>query len=412
MGLPRNLGLSPSKSYLVLRMSFKTLSKLESYVHHLRKIAQSLLSVAAVSTYFYCQPAIGIDSGVSTPHGRAKAGTTFGGTKAQRISFDKFRIHANDIVMKARRLAKTGRLSAKGRERFAVAAEEIYTFGSETKDASQKDFCAIRYVELTCLVYEKLTDEIAARNQLIVTNFLERRRYEQAACMEKQLLALAQRSHVANSMILSSYNFSLGITYLALREPNEAKARFSRCLRLDKRRKPDSTSDLHRMTMERFNSMISLERGDLQKAQQESVSWAVNSVTSASVANIYSAGDFLWFAGLLANSGRVDDAAIYYACALHSFDTMAHATSLRSFDDGRAIACEGLARVELRRGRAMRAHALRGKIARLRIMHSNWPARLSDADIDFFCLWQHLPNPADPMSKIEGLETSLCLHQG
>ncbi|HEY9759864.1 MAG TPA: hypothetical protein V6C97_32190 [Oculatellaceae cyanobacterium] len=388
------------------------MQNLEFYFHHLLKIAQSLLFVAAVSTYFYCQPAIGEGGGALITSDRLKTGIASDITRGQALSFDKFRIRVTDTVTRAKQMAKTGRLGASQREKFLAVAEEIYTIGSETKDSLEKDFCAIHYVELSCLVYEKLTDEIAARNQLIVANFLERRRYEQAASMERQLLVLAQRSSTADSTRLSSYNFNLGITYLALCLPDKAQARFFSCLRLDRRRKRDSITELHQRMMERLNPIISLERGDLRRAHQESVSLASTPAAFVSAANVYSAGDFLWLARFLAKTGHVNEAAIYYALALHSFDTMAHATSLRSFDDGRAVACEGLARVELRRGQAMRAHALRGKIARLRIMHSNWPARLSDADIDFFCLWQHLPNPVDPMSKIEGLDTNLCLCQG
>ena len=102
----------------------------------------------------------------------------------------------------------------------------------------------------------------------------------------------------------------------------------------------------------------------------------------------------------LDTADRIGEAAVCYAKAMHVFDTMAQTTGLRDFDDGRAAACEGLALVELKRDQPMIAHALRGKIARLRVTHSHWPQRLSDGDIEFYCLWQHLPNPREPMTKL------------
>jgi hypothetical protein len=321
-------------------------------------------------------------------------------TLKDNARFDKLRRSSDGTIQILVKRAKSGHIDKNLRNELAAFAEDLYQYGARIKDQSEKDSCALHYVQTSCAASDNLSDLQTARVQMIATNFLERRRYAEAACIQQQVLELANRARVLDTRRISAYNFSLGITYLAMRSPLKAQDRFNTCLRLDSQRKNDPMSDLHKKMIERFKSMVALQQGDIKRAQQQILDCVESHAHATSNVDVYSAGDLLWLARVLEKSDRIGESAVYYAKALHAFDMLAHRTGLRELDDSRATACEGLASVELRRDQPMIAHALRGKVARLRVAHSHWPRRLSDSDIEFYCLWQHLPNPSEPMTNL------------
>jgi tetratricopeptide (TPR) repeat protein len=239
---------------------------------------------------------------------------------------------------------------------------------------------------------------LGARAQIAIASFQQRKHYQDAIDIFDALIPYLRRTAPNDYEKIAAFYYGLGITYLAAHMPNKAEPAFQTCLNIEKHLVgKNDPHTLHVIMIERFAAIAQLEKGNLKEAITLGHLCVDNHAKYIAPTHLWTAGDYLVLASMLAKNGNSAEAVHYYTLGLGAFTSIGKATASKEYDAGQSVACEGLVQMGLKTGNLSQVNALRNRLSRLGEGRSNWPAKIDEDTALFFGLWGHFPSPTDPI---------------